>query len=71
MADRYLVKWSKGGGDWPTRAYASHKEALTFVKELFEEHGVDGIHVETYLNEQPYLGYRRLCQWHKGYVVLD
>jgi len=68
--DRFTVQWSTGLGEWPTRPFYSQGEALAFVKELFTAHGQDGVEINLFLNDAPYIGYRRLCQWDRGMLAL-
>lgn len=67
--DRYIVKWSLGLEQRLFEPFATEQEALSRVTELFETHGAE-LHVEIYLNDTLYLGFRRLSQWRKGLVSL-
>jgi hypothetical protein len=69
--DRYIVKYSTGDGIWPMHPFQSSKEALAYVRELFDKHGEEGADVELYLNDGPLYGNRRLRQWYRGMVDLD
>ena len=67
--DRYIVKWSLGSEQRPSEPFSTEQEALSRVTELFVTYGAK-LHVEIYLNNSPYLGFRRLSQWRKGMVSL-
>jgi hypothetical protein len=67
--DRYIVKWALGSENYPHEPHSTQQEALGRIKELFVAHGSKP-HIELYLNDEPYLGFRALSQWHKGLLSL-
>lgn len=70
MDDRYTVKWSVGVDEYPFEPFSTQQEALGRVRELFVIHD-QKLHVEIYLNDTVYLGFRTLSQWNKGLLSLS
>jgi hypothetical protein len=70
MSDRYIVKWSLAADQQPFEPFSTEPEALGRIRELFITHG-QTLHVELYLNDTLYLGFRRLSQWNKGQLSLS